>query len=155
MAQLTPQVAALIKERRVARLATDDANGQPHLIPICFVFDGELFYSVLDRKPKRTPLTNLKRVRNILANSKVAVVLDHYEEDWSRLWYVLVTGTAQLITEGEEHRRAVGLLREKYHQYRDMDIDGNPVLRITPARFTTWGKIPDPEKVQNQGSRGK
>ena len=129
----------------MARLATADAQGTPHLIPICFTYDGNHFYSVLDRKPKRASLANLKRVRNILSNPAVALVLDHYEEDWARLWYVLVTGTAQIIQydgqEGEEHQRAIALLRQKYPQYRDMDIDQNPVIKITPLRTTSWGKV--------------
>jgi len=68
-------------------------------------------------------------------------VLDHYEEDWRRLWYVLVSGAAEMIEEGEEHQRAIALLRDKYGQYRDMDIAGNPVIKITPSRFTSWGPV--------------
>ncbi len=147
---LTPQETALIKARRVAHLATADASGVPHLIPICFAYDGERFYSVLDQKPKRTSLTRLKRVRNILSNPNVALVLDHYEEAWSRLWYVLVTGTAQLIypegQEREEHQRAIGLLGEKYPQYRSMDIAENPMIKITPVRIVRWGKVTPSEE---------
>ena len=142
MAQLTPQQVALIQARRVGRLATADGRGAPHLIPICLASDGESIYSVLDSKPKRTSLNRLKRVRNILSNANVALVLDHYEEDWGSLWYLLVTGTAQIIQEGEEHRRAIGLLKEKYSQYRSMDIDMNPVIKITPEKVVSWGKAP-------------
>ncbi len=142
LVHLTSQESALIKAGRVARMATADAQGAPHLIPVCFAYDGSYFYSVLDRKPKRAALTRLKRVRNILSNPNVALVLDHFEEDWSKLWYVLVTGTAQLVHAGEEHRRAIAVLREKYPQYRDMDIDENPVIRITPTRVTSWGALP-------------
>ena len=142
MARLTARTAALIQSSRVAHLATADANGAPHLIPICFAFDGERFYSALDRKPKRTSPTRLKRVRNILSNPNVALVIDHYEEEWRRLWYVLITGVAQLIHEGEEHRQAVVYLKEKYPQYRDMDIDRTPVIRITASRITCWGNVP-------------
>ena len=140
MSPLTPQDETRIKARRIAHLATSDPQGMPHLIPICFVFDGDHFYSVLDQKPKRTPVTQLKRVRNILSNPNVAVVLDHYEEDWNRLWYVLVRGSAQLIREGEEHRRATLMLREKYPQYLEMDIDDSPVIKITPEGITSWGE---------------
>ena len=145
MAQLAPHVSALIKRARVAHLATADGIGVPHLVPVCFAYDGDNFYSALDRKPKRTSLASLKRVRNLVSNPAVALVVDHYEEDWSRLWYVLVTGSAHLITEGEEHRRAIGLLREKYAQYSHMDIDRNPVIKITPAKITSWGRVPTPE----------
>ena len=141
MARLTPQEAAVVGMARVAHMATADSNSAPQLIPICFAYDGGFFYSVLDLKPKRASLTRLKRVRNILANPQVALVVDHYEEDWDRLWYVLVSGAAELIDQGEEHQRAIGLLRDKYEQYRDMDVDGNPVIKITPSRFTSWGQV--------------
>lgn len=140
MSLLSPQEAARIKARRVAHLATADAQGAPHLVPICFVFDGDHFYSALDQKPKRIPVTGLKRVKNILSNPEVALVVDQYEEDWGRLWYVLVRGKALLIQSGEEHRRAIGLLREKYPQYRDMQPEKNPIIKITPTRITSWGK---------------
>ena len=140
MSLLSPQETARIKARRVAHLATADSRGVPHLVPICFVFDGDHFYSALDQKPKRTPVTALKRVRNILSNPDVALVIDQYEEDWARLWYVLVRGKALLIQSGEEHRYAIGLLRDKYPQYRDMQPEKNPVIKITPTRITSWGK---------------
>ena len=138
MPEPTPRESALIATERVAHLATADGDGVPHVIPICFVYDGGRFYSVLDRKPKRASLRRLKRVRNILANPSVALRLDHYEEDWGRLWYVLMTGIAELIETGDEQSRAIALLGEKYPQYRDMDVGENPVIRITPARFTSW-----------------
>ena len=148
MAQLSPQEVDLIRATHVARLATADARGVPHVIPICFAYDGEHLYSVLDLKPKRTSLTRLRRVRNILSNPNVALVLDYYDEDWTRLWYILVTGTAKLIQEGEEHQRAIGLLRAKYPQYHNMDIDENPMIRITPEKITSWGDLPQEENGQ-------
>jgi PPOX class probable F420-dependent enzyme len=141
LTQLTPQEAAVVGTARVAHMATADSSAAPHLIPICFVYDGGFFYSVLDRKPKRASLTGLKRVRNIISNPQVALVVDHYEEDWGRLWYVLVSGAAELIDQGEEHQRAIALLRDKYEQYRDMDIASNPVIKITASRFTSWGQF--------------
>ncbi len=147
MAEPTPQQLEIIGTARVARLATADPLGVPHLVPICFAHDGESFLSVLDRKPKRTSLKGLKRVRNILANPNVALLLDHYEEEWGRLWYVLITGTAQLIQDGEDHRRAIALLREKYPQYRDMDIEEAPVIVITPAKYISWGHVPSPPQL--------
>ena len=113
----------------------------PHLIPVCFYYDGRCFYSVLDQKPKRTSVTNLKRVRNILANPNVALVVDHYQEEWQGLWYVLVTGTAELVYQGEEHQAALVGLRDKYPQYQGMDIDQNPVIRITPRKIVRWGQL--------------
>ena len=125
---------------RVGHLASADAQAIPHLIPVCFYYDGQRFYSVLDQKPKRTPVTNLKRVRNILANPNVALVVDHYQEEWQGLWYVLVTGTAELLYQGEEQQAALAGLKNKYPQYRAMDIDQNPVIRITPSKIVRWGK---------------
>ena len=117
--------------------------GQPHVIPVCFVFDGEAIYTVLDAKPKSTPLRQLRRVRNILANPQVSLVVDHYEEDWSRLRYVLALGVAGLLEEGEEWARAIVMLREKYPQYQGMDLDESPVIKITPVRFVPWGSQPE------------
>jgi PPOX class probable F420-dependent enzyme len=99
----------------------------------------------LDEKPKRVPLAALKRVRNILANPQVALVLDQYDEEWRRLWYVLVQGTAGILTGGEGHERAIELLREKYPPYREMDIGESPVIRITPRRMLPWRAIPQTE----------
>ncbi len=113
------------------------------MVPVCFAYDGDSFYSVLDQKPKRTSVERLKRVRNIVSNPRVSLVLDSYDEDWSRLWYALVTGTALLLRSGQEHAGAIQLLRHKYAQYEEMEIDANPVIRITPERITWWGKPPE------------
>ena len=128
----------LVRNARVARLATADSAGAPHLIPICFIYDGVAFYSVLDQKPKRTSVTRLRRVRNILENPQVALVIDSYEEDWSRLWYILVTGSATLLGPGNEQSKAVAMLREKYPQYRDMDLEDAPVIKINPDKVVSW-----------------
>ena len=74
-----------------------------------------------------------------MENPNIALVVDHYEDDWGRLWYILLTGTAQLMLDGEERIKSIGLLRSKYHQYRDMDIDSNPVIKIVPSRVVSWG----------------
>ena len=113
------------------------------MIPVCYVFDGEAIYSVLDAKPKSTPLRQLRRVRNILSNPLVSLVVDHYEDDWSRLRYVLVIGNAGLLQEGEEWARAIVLLRKKYPQYQEMDLDESPVIKITPIRFIPWSFKPE------------
>ena len=143
MLGLSDQELYLIRDWRVARLATADARGAPHVVPICFAFDGKHLYSVLDKKPKTTLVTKLKRVRNILANPNVSLVLDHYDEAWGSLWYILITGTAELVEAGPEQKNAVKMLRDKYEQYRDMDIEGSPVIKITPRRVTSWGTLPE------------
>ena len=136
--QLTSEQESLLWSTPVARLATADASGRPHVIPVCFAYDGRRIYSVLDAKPKRGSLTALRRVRNILANPQVSLVLDHYEADWSKLWYLLIHGQAALIEDGDEPAAAIDLLRSKYEQYREMDLEGNPVIAITPERVTGW-----------------
>ncbi len=143
MAKLSPAQDRFLRSARSGHLATSDKEGRPQVIPVCYVFDGESVYSVLDAKPKTTPLRQLRRVRNILANPHVSLVADHYEEDWSRLQYVLVSGEAGLLESGEEWSRAIVMLREKYPQYRQMDLDDSPVIKIVPARFSPWSSQPE------------
>src|SRR5215813_6928645 len=137
--RIPKKIAAFIRAARVAHLATADASGQPLVIPICFVFDGKEFFSPIDEKPKRT--TRLKRLRNIAENPQVSLIIDHYEDDWRRLAYVLVRGKATIIIRGGWHKRAVKLLRKKYPQYRRMAIADRPMIVITPKRLTPWGNL--------------
>jgi PPOX class probable F420-dependent enzyme len=138
---LTPHATRLIRSARVAHFATADAHGQPHVIPICFAFDGKYFYSPIDEKPKRTAPSKLKRLRNIGENPQVSIVIDHYEENWAKLAYILITGRARILASGSKHRKAVTLLRRKYSQYRRMRIDQLPMIVIRPTRITSWGAI--------------
>jgi PPOX class probable F420-dependent enzyme len=137
--RLTRNALRFIRSARVAHLATADAHGRPHVIPICFVFDGKDFYSPIDEKPKRTAPQKLKRIRNIRENSNVSLVIDHYDEDWRKLSYVLVIGEARVLLSGDKHRKAVNLLRRKYPQYRLMAIDQRPLIVIRPTRMASWG----------------
>lgn len=143
MPKLTSAQDRFLRSARTGHLATADATGQPHVIPVCYVFDGESVYSVLDAKPKTTPLSQLRRVRNILANPRVSLVVDHYEEDWTSLQYVMVTGDAGLLESGEEWARAIVMLREKYPQYQQMDLAQSPVIKIVPSRFVPWSSQPE------------
>ena len=135
----------------MGRLSTAGKSGAPHVIPVCFALDeseaGVAIYIALDQKPKSAELTGLRRVRNILENPRAALVVDHYDPDWTQLWYILLSGSAQLLEddpgEAEERRRAVRLLRQKYPQYRTMDIDDSPVIKITPHRATAWSYTPE------------
>ena len=139
MPPLTESQAGFLAGARIARLATADDAGRPHVIPVCFAFDGTAIYIILDQKPKSVALTRLRRVRNIRSNPQAALVVDHYDEDWQALRYVLVSCRAELLAGNEEEAaRAVTLLRGKYRQYRDMALDGNPVIKLTPLRFTAW-----------------
>src|SRR5262245_21537726 len=100
----------------VARLATSGRDGQPHVIPFCYAFDGERFYFVVDEKPKRHTGKPLKRIRNIVENPQVAFVIDDYTEDWTQLAYVLVSGTAVAVEDENEYYRDLELRRQRYPQ---------------------------------------
>jgi PPOX class probable F420-dependent enzyme len=139
--RLTRSALRLVRSARVAHFATADANGQPHVIPICFVFDGKEFFSPIDEKPKRTTPQRLKRLKNIRENPQVSLVIDRYDEDWTKLAYILVMGTARILTSGQRHRKAVTLLRRKYRQYRSMAIHNRPMIAIRPKRVITWGAL--------------
>ena len=139
------QTSFLVR-RRVARLATADADGEPHAIPVCFAYTPGAVYIALDEKPKDVPPTRLKRVRNILENPRVALVADRYSEDWSLLAFVMVRGTAGLIEpDTKEHGAAVRLLRGKYHQYETMRIEENPVIALGPEKVASWGALDAPK----------
>jgi PPOX class probable F420-dependent enzyme len=139
--RLTPRASRLIHSARVAHLATADRNGGPHVIPICFVFDGMYFYSPIDEKPKRVTTRKLKRLRNIRENPRVSLVIDRYDENWAKLAYILIFGKARVLVSGDKHRKAVNLLRRKYPQYRFMAIDQRPLIVIRPTRMAGWGSI--------------
>jgi coenzyme F420-0:L-glutamate ligase / coenzyme F420-1:gamma-L-glutamate ligase len=139
---ITPQLRAKLETARIARLATVDKERRPHVVPICFACDGSVFYSAVDHKPKRVAPSRLARLKNIKETPHVALLVDQYDEDWTRLWYVLVRGKAELVSASAEHKRAIRRLRTKYPQYdADMLADDALVLRITPVRVTAWGRI--------------
>ena len=125
----------------VARLATADATGKPHVVPICFALEGDTLYFAVDAKPKRT--RGLKRLKNIAANPRVAVLVDHYEDDWSKLWWVRVDGTARTVTDPTTERTAIDLLAARYRQYREARPQG-PVVAITIESLTGWAAVDNP-----------
>jgi PPOX class probable F420-dependent enzyme len=139
--RLTPAASRFIRSARVARLATADLRGQPLVIPICFVFDGQEFFSPIDEKPKSLAPTKLKRLRNLQENSQIALVIDQYDEDWRKLAYILISGSARILSAGQKHQRAVRLLRRKYRQYRSMALEERPMIAITPRRLKSWGTL--------------
>ncbi len=141
---ISPAIENKLRGARVARLATIDAQGAPHLIPICFVYEGGAFYMAIDRKPKRLAPARLARLQNIARNPQVALLFDEYSEDWARLWFVLVRGQAQLLPPSAraEHDRALALLQAKYPQYAAGWLgDKAPVIRIAPVKITAWGDV--------------
>jgi PPOX class probable F420-dependent enzyme len=133
---------AFLRDARVGRLATVDAAGFPAVVPICFaLLAGEepAVVSVLDEKPKRVPDDALARVRHIRRHPEVGFVVDHYEENWSRLAFVQVRGRGRLISPGDErHGEAIAALRAKYAQYREMAIEGRAVIVIEVMRAVSW-----------------
>jgi len=132
---------------RVARLATTDPSGRVQLVPICFVLAGERLYSAVDDKPKRT--RELARLRNVRANPAVTVLVDHYEEDWSALWWVRLHGRARVLEAGEERERALDLLTEKYPQYREQRPRG-AVLAVELETLTGWSSSDTPVGYSEQ-----
>jgi len=139
---LDERARLFLERQRVAHLATADAAGVPHVVPICFALVGDRVYVSLDEKPKQGAPMQLRRVRNIEANPEVAVVADVYDDgDWTQLGFVLVHGRAHMLSDEDEHRRAVAALRDKYAQYRAMALDDRPVIAIAVERVTTWGRI--------------
>ena len=143
---------AFLDHQRVARLATADADGAPHLVPVCFALDGESIYITIDQKPKSGDPHRLKRLVNIAQNPAVALTVDHYEEDWSRLAWVMVRGRAEVLTpdpepgpdpdRAGEHAGAQATLRNRYPQYRQMQLEDLPVIAIRIERVTSWGHLP-------------
>ena len=120
------------EEARVARLATVGSDGRPHVVPICFVLEGDTLYSAVDEKPKRT--RTLQRLRDVEANPLVEVLVDRYDEDWSRLAWVKLRGTARVV---DRHERALALLRAKYPQYRERPPAG-PFLVVSVEERLEW-----------------
>jgi coenzyme F420-0:L-glutamate ligase/coenzyme F420-1:gamma-L-glutamate ligase len=136
-------IEELISDARVAHLATVDARGSPHVVPVCFVRRDGRVYIALDEKPKRLPPERLQRIRNIAANPNVQLLIDRYDEDWSRLAFVQLRGRASLLQPGApEHASAVDALREKYTQYRAMSLAALPLIKIEVDRTVSWRAAP-------------
>ena len=127
----------MLRTARVARLATASAAGQPLVVPVCFALVDESIYSAVDLKPKRT--RELRRVRNVRENPQVSLVVDEYDEDWTKLRWVMVEGTAR-VADGAERARALGALVAKYPQYAAMELGttAGDVLAVTPVRLVAW-----------------
>jgi PPOX class probable F420-dependent enzyme len=120
---------------RAGRLATVRRSGSPHVVVCCFVLDGDTVYSAVDDKPKRSD--RLQRLENVRANSSVSLLIDHYEEDWSKLWWIRIDGSARVVGAGREQATAASLLSGKYEQYRTRPPAG-PVIAITVTRWSAW-----------------
>ena len=124
----------------MGHLATADASGAPYLVPVCFALIGATIYITIDEKPKRRDRP-MKRVRNILENPHAAFIVDRYDEDWTRLGWVMLRGRAEILDGGNEHDRAQEMLRAKYAQYEAMNLAGLPVIVLHIAHVAGWGDL--------------
>jgi PPOX class probable F420-dependent enzyme len=129
------ELRRLVADAPVARLATIDPEGRPHLVPICFVLADDLLYSAVDQKPKRSP--RLQRLENIRLHPQVAVLVDHYENDWTRLWWARLRGPARVLESAPERERPLELLAAKYPQYAADPPRGN-VIEIRIEEWRVW-----------------
>jgi PPOX class probable F420-dependent enzyme len=137
---LSEPQACFLAARRVGHLATADARAAPHLVPVCFVVSDGAVYITIDQKPKGA-VRALKRLKNIIENPVATFVADRWDEDWTRLGWVMLRGPAEILADGAEHDRAQSLLRSRYPQYRGMALDDLPVIAIRIERVTSWGNL--------------
>ena len=137
---LSEHQARFLASRRVGHLATADARATPHLVPVCFVVSEGALYITIDQKPKGDPRA-LRRLKNISENPVAAFVADRYEEDWTRLGWIMLRGQAEILADGAEHDRAQALLQSRYRQYRRMKLDDLPVIALRVERVTSWGNL--------------
>ena len=146
MPSLSDPARELLATARVAHLATSDQYARPHVVPIVFVWRDDVLYTPLDRKPKRDDDWHaLRRVRNIETNGRVAIVVDRYDENWSRLAWVMVEGVATILETGEERDSAAALLVTKYAQYETLSLEARPIVRVEIERASEWpSEMPSP-----------
>ena len=138
---LSARERAFLDGRRIGHLATADRSAVPHVVPVCFGLAEDMLYITIDQKPKRDRDRPLKRLSNIAANPRVAIVFDRYDEDWRRLAWVMLHGRAEILAAGSEHDRAQSLLRSRYRQLDAMQIGQLPVIAIDIERVASWGDL--------------
>jgi PPOX class probable F420-dependent enzyme len=141
MALIIPRaVEEFIERARFARLATIDSEFKPHLVPVVFVFNGNHFFIPVDEKRKTAKPEKLKRIRNIQHNPNVALLIDEYSEDWTKLAFVMIQGKASIASKGEGNvqvREAYKKLMTKYIQYQKVGV-GETCIIITPKKVASW-----------------
>ena len=141
MATWTEDTRRFLEAHRVGHLATTGADGAPHVVPVCYALDDDAIYFVADAKPKRRPARALQRLVNLRANPRAALVVDDWDEDWTRLGWVLVRGPAAIVEDRGLHAAALVRLRARYPQYRAMSLEdpvAHPIVRIAPLSVTAW-----------------
>jgi PPOX class probable F420-dependent enzyme len=141
-----PAEREYVDAARVGRLATSDGDGRPHAVPVCFALTDTTVVTPIDEKPQRVPPDQLRRSRDIDENPRVALVVDHYLADWSKLGWVQVRGqAARCLPDELGHRSGVARLREKYEQYANHDLESRPLIRITVGSVRSWGVLDRPD----------
>lgn len=137
--EIDASVRSFVERQRVARLGTVDAAGRPHVVPVTFALLGDRVYWAVDEKPKTT--TRLKRLRNIEANPRVTLLFDEYDDDWTRLAWVMLRGVARAVVDEQERAEAIAALRARYAQYAAMRLEERPLVRIDVETTTRWGAV--------------
>jgi PPOX class probable F420-dependent enzyme len=138
---LTNPVRQFLDRHVVGNLATANSRAIPHVVPICFTISDSTLYTTIDQKPKRNPGAALRRMTNIAENPTAAVAVDHYDDDWAKLGWVMLRGRAEILSDGAEHDRAQSLLRARYRQLAAMNIGGLPVIAVRIESVTSWGDL--------------
>ena len=140
---LSDAARAFLDAHAVGHLATADADGNPHVVPLCYARRGDRLYFIADDKPKRRGPRALKRLANIAANPRVALVVDDYDDDWTRLAYLLVHLDAAIVEDDAEYAEALRALRDRYPPYRSMRLarPTHPMVRMTPRRWHLWRSV--------------
>lgn len=145
-----------LETARIGRLATADANGRPHVVPVCFAMTDERIVTPIDEKPQGASPEELRRSRDVRENPRVAVLVDHYTEEWSQLGWVQIRGTATWCEpDTDAHIAGIGALRGKYEQYIDHDLEGRPLIRIEPGSVRSWGTLDRPAEMDGVRESGE
>lgn len=139
---LTATEEAFVARQRNGHLATASEQGSPSLVPICYAYDGTYFFTPLDEKPKSIEVSRLRRVQNILARHEAVLLIDHYSDDWTQIGYIQIRTQADIIQpEHPLHAGALVRLRQRYEQYKTMDLEHLPCILLTPLHIHTWGPL--------------
>ena len=141
MASWTSEVRSFLEAHRRGHLATVGRGDTPHVVPVCYALDADGIYVVADSKPKRRPAARLARLENLRRVPRAALVVDDWDEDWTRLAWVMVRGPVMFVDDAAAHAASLALLRARYPQYRAMALDDpvqHPVIRLSPERVNFW-----------------